>query len=111
MFTLDKAMNDLYSASEAMQKYADDAIVQEQYRAALEIYRKNLELQTQLAHEFLRTHQETNKKIFQDAISYLDIAIEHSNVRLAESALKLIEVMKEKESGDFKKYYQIRFGK
>ncbi len=111
MFSLDKAMNDLYSASQAMQNYADDAVVQEQYRAALEIYRKKLELQTQLAHEFLKTHQETNEKIFQEAISYLDIAMEYANVELAESALKLIEVMKEKEPEFFRNYYQIRFGK
>lgn len=104
-------MNDLYSASQAMQNYADDAVVQEQYRAALEIYRKKLELQTQLAHEFLKTHQETNEKIFQEAISYLDIAMEYANVELAESALKLIEVMKEKEPEFFRNYYQIRFGK
>ena len=111
MFTLDKAMNDLYNASQAMQNYADDAVIQEQYRAALEVYRKKLELQTQLAHEFLKTHQETNEKIFQEAISYLDIAIEYANAELAESALKLIEVMKEKEPEFFKNYYQIRFGK
>ena len=111
MFSLDKAMNDLYSASQAMQNYADDAVVQEQYRAALEIYRKKLELQTQLAHEFLKTHQETNEKIFQEAISYLDIAMEYANVELAESALKLTEVMKEKEPEFFRNYYQIRFGK
>ena len=111
MFTLDKAMNDLYDASQAMQNYANDAIVQEQYRTALEIYRKKLELQKQLAHEFLKTHQEINEKIFQEAISYLDIAMEYANVELAESALKLIEVMKEKEPEVFRNYYQIRFGK
>ena len=111
MFTLDKALNDLYSASEAMQNYANDAVVQEKYRAALEIYRKKLELQTQLAHEFLKAHQETNEKIFQDAISYLDIALECANADLAESALKLIKTMREKEPGFFECYYQIRFGK
>lgn len=111
MFTLDKALNDLCSASEAMQNYANDAVVQEKYRAALEIYRKKLELQTQLAHEFLRSHQETNERIFQEAISYLDIAMEYANTELADSALQLIKTLREKEPEFFECYYQIRFGK
>ena len=108
---LDKAMNELYSAGQAMQDYANDAVVQEQYRTALEVYRKKLELQTQLAHDFLQKHQSTNEKIFQEAVTYLDIALEYTNVELADSALKLIEVMKEKEPEFFRSYYNIRFGK
>ena len=111
MFMLEKAMNDLCSASEAMQNYAQDIVIQEAYRAALEIYRKKLEMQTQLAHEFLRQHRETNEKLFQEAVSYLDIAIDYANAELAESALQLIRTMQEKEPEFFSRYYQIQFGK
>ncbi|MGN0605545.1 MAG: hypothetical protein ACI4JM_03385 [Oscillospiraceae bacterium] len=111
MFELDKAMYDLQEASQAMQNYANDAVVQEQYRAALEIYNHKLQLQVELAHEFLKNHQEINAEIFKDSMMYLDIAIENANVELADSALKLIETMKKSEPEFFKNYYDIMFGK
>lgn len=111
MFELEKAMYSLKDAGQAMQNYADDAIVQEQYRAALEVYARKMELQAELANTFLRVHQETNAELFQEAILYLDMAIENANAELADCALKLIEVMKEKEPEFFRNYYNIRFGK
>ena len=110
-FALDKAMNDLYNASQAMQNYAQDAVVQERYRAALRVYSENLKMQQELAHEFLKQHKEINEKIFQDALRYIDVALEFANPRLAESALKLIETMRAKEPEFFNQYYRIRFGK
>lgn len=111
MQELEKAMYTLQDAGQAMQNYANDAIVQEQYRAALEVYTRKLQLQVDLAHEFLRMHRETQEKIFQEAMRYLDIAIDYANVELADSALKLMKVMKEKEPEFFSKYYHIMFGK
>lgn len=111
MFELKKAMCDLQDAGQAMQAYAYDAVVQEKYRAALEIYNHKLQLQAELAHEFLKNHQENNEKIFKEAMLYLDVAIENANVGLADSALKLLETMKTSEPEFFKNYYGIMFGK
>lgn len=105
MFELEKAMRSLQTAGQAMQNYAEDAVVQEQYRAALEVYTRNMQMQAELAHIFLKKHQEVNARVFQEAIEYLDIAMEYANVELARSALKLIEVMQEKEPEFFREYY------
>ncbi len=111
MIDLNDAMYSLQSAGEAMQEYADDAVVQEKYRAALQIYAKKLSQQWELSHAFLKEHQDVNKKIFEDAMYYLDVAIENADSELAESALSLITVIKEKEPDFFKRYYGIMFGR
>ena len=111
MYPLDKALHELCRATDAMQQYAEDAVVQEAYRAALEAYRRHLEHRTEQAQAFLRSHQEANARVFRDALSYLDTAIRYANPGLAESALRLIEIMRETEPAMFERYYQIRFGK
>jgi len=111
MNTLKVAMDELSNASQAMQLYAEDNVVQERYRAAIEVYRHKIELQSNLAHDFLIKHQAVNDKIFKEAIEYLDIAMEYANIELAESALKLINTIREKEPEFFDTYYKIRFGK
>ena len=111
-------MNDLMSVAssvcdvgDAMQAYAYDTIYQEKYRAAVDIYIKSLELNMELAHEFLRQNKEINNRVFQSTMTYLDYAIESANTKLAESALKLIETIKKSEPEFYKKYYDIMFGR
>jgi len=111
MYELSIAMSNLQVAGQAMECYANDAITQEKYRAALQIYTKKLQIQWDIAHEFMKEHQDVNEKIFKDAITYLDIAIDNANYELAESALALINVIKEKEPDFYQKYYKILFGK
>lgn len=104
-------MRSLSDASSAMQNYASDAVVQEQYRAALEVYCRNLEMQQEKARQFLRQHQEMNAQIFREAVDCLSFAVDAADVRLAENALKLIETMRETEPDFYRSYYKIRFGK
>lgn len=111
-------MNDLMSVAssvcdvgDAMQAYAYDTTYQDKYRAAVDIYIKSLELNMELAHEFLRQNKEINNRVFQSAMTYLDYAIESANTKLAESALKLIETIKKSEPEFYKKYYDIMFGR
>ncbi|MDY3258273.1 MAG: hypothetical protein ACI4K5_02355 [Ruminococcus sp.] len=111
MNDLIKAMTTVYDTGQEMQAYADDAVLQEKYRSAVEIYTKKLELNMELAHAFLRQNREINNKIFNDAMIYLDYAIEYADKDLAESALKLIETIKKSEPDFYKNYYRIMFGK
>lgn len=111
MLELSKAMCSLKEAGNAMQCYAEDAVTQEKYRAALQVYTRKLQIQWDTAHEFMRNHQDTNAKIFKDAMTYLDLAIENANYELAECALGLINTIKEKDPEFYNKYYSIMFGR
>lgn len=111
MNDLMKAVSSVCDVGDKMQAYAYDAIYQEKYRSTVEIYVKSLELNTKLAHEFLKQNREINSRIFQNAMTYLDYAIDNADVKLAESALKLISTMKKSEPEFFEKYYDIMFGR
>lgn len=111
MYDLFNSMGEVYDTGSAMQNYANDAVVQEQYRAAIEIYTERMNRNIEIAHTFLKQHKEMNDKIFNDAMSYLDIAIEYANFPLAQTIIELLESMKEREPEFYRKYYNIRFGK
>lgn len=111
MYELSKAMCSLQDASDSMQYYANDAVTQEKYRAALQVYTRMLQVRWDTAHEFLKNHQEVNDKIFKDALSYIDLAIDNANYELAECAIGLINTLKEKEPEFYSQYYSIMFGR
>lgn len=111
MYDLFSSMGEVCDTASAMQNYANDAIVQEQYRAAIAVYTERMNKNIELAHTFLKQYKEMNDKIFNDAMSYLDIAIECANLPLAQTIMELIKAMKEREPEFYSKYYNIRFGK
>lgn len=111
MYDLSNSMGEVYDTGSAMQNYANDAVVQEQYRAAIKIYTERMNRNIEIAHTFLKQHKEMNDKIFNDAMSYLDVAIEYANFPLAQTIMELLESMKEREPEFYREYYNIRFGK
>ncbi|MDD7294336.1 MAG: hypothetical protein PUG85_02835 [Oscillospiraceae bacterium] len=107
----EKAQQKMMNATLAMQEKAMDRVVQEQYKAAIEIYLQQIQLNQELAHKFLENHQEEQKKIFEQAMIVIDMGIDGRNPDLVQSALVLIKTMRQNEPEFFNRYYKIRFGR
>ena len=107
----EKAQQKMMNATLAMQEKAMDRVVQEQYKAAIEIYLQPIQLNQELAHKFLANHQEAQKKMFEQAMIVIDMGIDGRNPDLVQSALVLIKTMRQNEPEFFNRYYKIRFGR
>lgn len=84
-----RAQQKMMDATLAMQAEATSRVAQEQYKAAVEVYLKQIQMNQELAHQFLQNHQEEQKQIFDQAMTIIDIGIDGKNPELVRYALIL----------------------
>ena len=104
-------MRDKHDVSKGTAENDGCRVAQEQYKAAVEVYLKQIQMNQELAHQFLQNHQEEQKQIFDQAMTIIDIGIDGKNPELVRYALILIKTMRQNEPEFFNQYYKIRFGR
>lgn len=105
-----RAQQKMMDATFAMQAEATSRVAQEQYKAAVEVYLKQIQMNQELAHQFLQNHQEEQGIIFEQAMKIIDMGIDGRNPELVQYALTLIKTMRQDDPEFFCRYYKIRFG-
>ena len=108
---LEKAHERMVRATNSMRENAYDSVVQEEYKAAIEIYARQMKLNQETAAAFLENHRKEEEMIFHQAIEIIDLGINLRNPSVVKCALELISTMRKSNPEFYNKYYDIRFGR
>lgn len=104
-----KIINKTVSNSESVLNSMHNILVCEAYCAQTEIYCTYLRQNRKKAELYYHNFREMNDKIFSMSMEILDTAISEANVELAESAIKLVETMKNTYPDFYKSYFKQLF--
>lgn len=106
-----KIISKTVSESESVLNSVQNILVCEAYCVQTEIYCTYLRQNRKKAERYYQNFREMNDKIFSMAMKILDTAINEANAELVESAIELIETMKNTYPDFYKAYFKQLFGR